>query len=139
MSSPSPSSSSSSSSRKRPLSPHLSIYKPQITSTLSILHRITGVIIYTGLVGLVWLFVFAAYGYSIEGVAGILRSPVGLVVLLGWAFCLYYHLCNGIRHLFWDMGKGYALTTVTKSGIAALVGASVLTLASAVYVFKIGM
>ncbi len=123
----------------RPISPHLSIYKPQISTTLSILHRITGVIIFAGLVGLVWLFVFAAYGYPTDLVSNILRSPVGAVILLGWAFCLYYHLCNGIRHLFWDIGKGFELATVTKSGIAVLVVAGVFTLVSAAFLFKIGM
>lgn len=125
------------SSTKRPLSPHLSIYKPQITSTLSILHRLTGVVLYIGLVGLVWLFVGAVYGHQSSIITNILQSIIGYVIVVGWAFCLYYHLCNGVRHLVWDMGKGYELCTVTKSGIAVVVGSLLLTAASAFYLSSI--
>lgn len=101
----------------RPLSPHLSIYRPQITSVLSILHRATGVALYAGL-GLIIVFLVVV-GYYPENYALLhkcLASIVGRFLLFGWTFSLYFHFFNGIRHLFWDMGKGFDIPTVHKSG-----------------------
>lgn len=107
--------------RERPLSPHLTIYRPQITSMLSILHRGTGVALYIG------AFVLAAFiiclGYSekcFTAWVDFFKTPVGTFMLFGWIFCLYYHLCNGIRHLMWDIGKGFAMPNVNISGMAVL-------------------
>ncbi len=112
----------------RPLSPHLQVYKPQITSVLSIMHRITGVALAVGSLVLVWWLISVAVGAeAFEIVQGFLGSWIGQLLLLGWSFALFYHLCNGIRHLFWDMGKGFDLPTVTRSGIAVIVAATVLT------------
>ena len=112
----------------RPLSPHLSIYRPQITSALSILHRITGVAMTLGGFLVVWWFLAAATGpVYFDFVNGLLTSWIGTLVMLGSAWALAYHFCNGIRHLIWDMGYGFDLDTVQKSGIAT-VGASVLLL-----------
>jgi succinate dehydrogenase / fumarate reductase, cytochrome b subunit len=87
----------------RPLSPHLQIYRPQLTSMMSILHRITGAALSAGGLMLAWWLVSAAMGEQAYDVfrkfAG---SPLGLFMLFGWSFCLYYHLFNGIRHLVWD-------------------------------------
>jgi succinate dehydrogenase / fumarate reductase cytochrome b subunit len=104
--------------RRRPLSPHLQVYRPQITSVLSITHRVTGVALAFGTVLLVtWLVVLAA-GSEPRYIAfgAFLRGPVGLALLLGWSWALFYHLANGIRHLFWDAGIGLGMDAATRSG-----------------------
>ncbi len=111
----------SSTPRRRPLSPHLTIYRPQITSMLSIMHRGTGVLLYYGAVAfVVWLAALAHGEESFLMVQGWIAHPVGKLVMGVWSFCLYYHLCNGIRHLFWDAGKGFSLPAVTFSGVLVL-------------------
>lgn len=120
---------SSPNTQNRPLSPHLSIYKPQITSVLSITHRLTGVALYAGVFVLAWGIIMGVYSQC-NCIFALLTTPVGLVSVAGWSFALFYHLCNGIRHLFWDMGKGFELETVTASGIAVVVVSSVLTAVS---------
>ena len=83
----------------RPLSPHLQVYRWQLTSVLSILHRATGVALSVGTVLLVWWLVAAAEGpEAYAQVQGFLGSWVGLVLLFGWSVALHYHLCNGLRH-----------------------------------------
>lgn len=115
----------------RPLSPYF-IYKPQITSTLSILHRLTGIALYLGMLLLGWWIACSIYT-SFEGKDKLSAfweffiSPFGYVLLAGWSFALFYHLLNGIRHLFWDAGKGFELKTVTTSGVLVVLGAIVLT------------
>ena len=114
---------------KRPLSPHLQIYRQQITSILSILHPVTGVGLTLGMVLVVWWFVAAALspGYFAL-VDGLLTSWFGVLVLATSVWALWYHALNGVRHLFWDAGWGFDLAVVTKSGIAVLGGACALTL-----------
>lgn len=103
--------------KKRPLSPHLQIYKIQITSFLSILHRGTGIILYGGAIFCVlWFFMLAQGSQSYEVMREYLLHPIGLIFLLGLSFAFFYHLCNGIRHLLWDAGVGYELPDVTLSG-----------------------
>lgn len=112
----------------RPLSPHLSIYRPQITSTLSILHRVTGVALTLGAVLVVWWLLAAATGPGAFALAdGFLSSLLGGLILLGSAWALSYHLLNGIRHLFWDAGYGFQLSSVTSSGWFVVIGSFVLT------------
>ncbi len=112
----------------RPLSPHLTIYRPQYTSVLSILHRITGVALSLGAVLVVWWLVAAATGPEYFAYAdGVLTSWIGHLVLIGSAWALSYHTANGIRHLFWDMGYGFELGTAEKSGYAVLIASVVLT------------
>jgi succinate dehydrogenase / fumarate reductase cytochrome b subunit len=118
----------------RPLSPHLSIYKPQITSVLSITHRGTGVFLFLGILLLNWWLVTSVY--SDTGFWSVFATPVGYIFLGFWSFSLFYHLLNGIRHLFWDMGKGFELKCVTKPGIAVVVGSVLLTALSWVIAFK---
>jgi succinate dehydrogenase / fumarate reductase cytochrome b subunit len=116
------------SSQDRPLSPHLQVYRPQLTSAMSIFHRITGVANAVGTLVLVWWLVAAASGPEAFGtVQAFLGSWIGIIVLLGWSLSVFYHLCNGIRHLFWDAGFGFELTNVYRSGVAVLIGAVVLT------------
>jgi succinate dehydrogenase / fumarate reductase, cytochrome b subunit len=112
----------------RPLSPHLQIYRWQLTSVLSILHRITGVGLAAGAITLVSWFGAAADGpASFASFQGYLGSPIGLVVLFGCSVALFYHLCNGIRHLCWDMGRGLDLKSVYASGWSVLAATAVLT------------
>lgn len=115
--------------KNRPLSPHLQIYKPQITSMLSILHRITGMALVFGLPVLVWFLHEVAYGTLETSLfATIFFSFIGKMMLLGWTFCLAYHLCNGIRHLFWDIGYGFELDQLRKTGWAVIIGSIALTI-----------
>lgn len=113
----------------RPLSPHLQIYRPQLTSVLSILHRITGVALAVGTILLVYWLIAAASGpEAFVAANGIIGSWIGLILLFGWTFALFFHLANGIRHLFWDAGLGFELKTVYASGWTVVVVASALTL-----------
>ena len=113
---------------RRPLSPHLQVYKPQITTALSIFHRITGCGLAVGTLLLVWWLVAAASSASAyDGVSWFIRSPIGWLLLFGWSVALWFHFCNGIRHLFWDFGHGFELTEVHASGKAVLVATAVLT------------
>jgi len=101
----------------RPLSPHLQIYRPQITSVLSILHRITGVSLALGVPLFAWWLAALATGPDAYALArGFFASPIGLAMLLGWSFAFFYHLSNGIRHLAWDKGLGFDLKTAALTG-----------------------
>lgn len=112
----------------RPLSPHVQVYKMPLSAKLSILHRITGLGLSFGAVILVfWLFSLAYMSGTAVNLHAFFSSTLGQVLLIAWTFAFFYHFCNGIRHLFWDIGKGYELDTVNKSGIAAIVMAIVLT------------
>lgn len=113
----------------RPLSPHLQVYRPQLTSVLSITHRLTGVALVVGTLLLTWWLVAAAAGPgAFDTVQGFIGSWFGRLILLGWTYALFYHLCNGIRHLFWDAGYGFELPTLYASGWAVLAASAVLTL-----------
>ncbi|MDF1794028.1 MAG: succinate dehydrogenase, cytochrome b556 subunit [Thalassobaculaceae bacterium] len=113
------------SAHNRPLSPHLQVYKPQLTSILSISHRATGIALAVGTLLLVWWLLAAAAGPEAFATAqGFLGSWFGLLILFGFSYALMYHLCNGIRHLFWDAGYGFELETAYNSGWMT-VGASV--------------
>jgi succinate dehydrogenase / fumarate reductase cytochrome b subunit len=113
----------------RPLSPHLQIYKPQISSALSIFHRITGVALGIGTLLLVWWLVAAAGSpEAFAAVHWFLSSWLGWLVLFGWTAALFYHLCNGIRHLVWDAGYGFETRQVDRSGILVLETTATLTI-----------
>lgn len=115
----------------RPLSPHISIYRPQITTVLSILHRITGVALYVG-IGLIiaFLVVVGYYPENYVSFHNYFASFVGRLFLFGWTLALYFHLFNGIRHLFWDMGKGFDIPSVNKSGWAVVISTLLASVAS---------
>ncbi|MGB0381838.1 MAG: succinate dehydrogenase, cytochrome b556 subunit [Alphaproteobacteria bacterium] len=114
--------------RSRPLSPHLQIYKPQITSVLSILHRITGVINMGGLLILAaWLIAASISDNAYAQMQWLMGSLLGMAALVVWSWTVFYHLCNGIRHLFWDMGKGFEIAQVTRSGQIVLLVSGLLT------------
>jgi succinate dehydrogenase / fumarate reductase cytochrome b subunit len=113
----------------RPISPHLQAYDMlQMSSALSIMHRITGVILGAGTLLLVWWLAAAATGPSAyASVAWFIGSPVGYLLMFGWTAALFYHLLNGIRHLAWDLGYGFAIPAMYASGWATLAGTGVLT------------
>lgn len=114
---------------QRPLSPHLQIYKPQLTSLLSVTHRATGLALAVGTVMLVWWLLAAAAGPRFFAVAqAFWYSWIGRLLLLGWSWSLLYHLCNGIRHLCWDAGWGYEIKSTYRSGWIVVGASVVLTL-----------
>ena len=114
---------------QRPLSPHLQVYRWQITMTLSILHRATGLALAFGTLLLArWLLALASGPEAYAEVAQWNASWLGRLFLFGWTWSLFYHLCNGIRHLAWDAGLGFEIPTVYKSGWTVVIASVVLTL-----------
>jgi succinate dehydrogenase / fumarate reductase cytochrome b subunit len=114
---------------RRPLSPHLQIYKPQISSVLSILHRITGIVLSVGTLLFAWWVIAAAVGPDAFGtVQSVIGAWYGRLLLFGWTLALFYHLCNGIRHLGWDVGFGFDLPTMAATGWTVVVASVVLSL-----------
>jgi succinate dehydrogenase / fumarate reductase cytochrome b subunit len=108
--------------RERPLSPHLQVYRPQLTSVLSIIHRGTGVALALGAFGVAWwLHRIAGDGGRYDTFHGQLTSLPGQIVLAGFSFALLYHLLNGIRHLGWDMGWGLEIKRTYQTGWAVVV------------------
>ncbi len=106
---------------QRPLSPHLQIYRPQLTSVLSITHRATGIALVLGTLLLAyWLLAAASGAEAYSSAQQLLGSWPGRILLLGFSFSLFFHLCNGIRHLFWDVGLGFELKTAYASGKAVV-------------------
>ena len=88
---------------------------------MSILHRVTGITLSIGAILLVWWLVAGAEGpEAYSAVQWFLGSWIGLLLLFGWSLALFYHLCNGIRHLWWDTGRGLDLPGVHRSGLAVL-------------------
>lgn len=116
------------SSGNRPLSPHLQVYRPQLTSVLSILHRLTGIALAVGTLLLVcWLYAAASGPEAYAGIQDFNGSIIGRLLLFGWTFALFYHLCNGMRHLAWDTGWGFDLPTAYTTGRLVVAAAFVLT------------
>ena len=114
---------------RRPLSPHLQVYRWQITMLTSILHRVTGVALTLGAVLVVWWFAAAAISPAAHATAdAVLTSWIGILVLIGSLWALWYHLLNGVRHLVWDAGYGFDLDIMAKTGWAAVIGSVLLTL-----------
>ena len=115
--------------RPRPLSPHLQVYKPQLTSILSILHRGTGIVLSIGSIFLVsWIFVLTLGESAYQIYSQLVNNWFGKLVIFGFTFGLFYHLSNGIRHLFWDAGYGYDLKDAYISGFAVIFSSISLTL-----------
>ena len=112
----------------RPLSPHLTVYKPQITSVLSIFHRITGAGLTVSTVLVVfWLASLAMGEFTFKSFNIFLNNPLIILVLVCSLWALWYHFCTGLRHLYWDMGYGYRLKSVTISGWVAVACSFLLT------------
>lgn len=113
----------------RPLSPHLQVYRLPMTAKMSITHRMTGVILMGGLLLMAGWLIAAALGPEYYDVAlAFAGSPLGKFVLFGWSAAFYYHLCNGIRHLFWDMGYLFKLTAANAAGWIVLLATALLTI-----------
>jgi succinate dehydrogenase / fumarate reductase cytochrome b subunit len=114
-----------------PISPHLQIYKPQLTSVLSIVHRGTGILLSFGALLLAyWLLSIAAGPEVYSKLAAHIGAWYGQVILFTFVFSLYYHLCNGVRHLFWDAGLGLEIETTYKSGYAVILITVILSVAT---------
>jgi succinate dehydrogenase / fumarate reductase cytochrome b subunit len=117
----------------RPLSPHLQIYKVQLTSMLSISHRATGIALAVGMLALVWWVLAAAIGpEAYDQARGFFGSWFGILLLIGWTFSLFFHLCNGIRHVMWDTGHGLDLPSTYISGWTVIGCGVVLTVVAIV-------
>lgn len=125
----------------RPLSPHLSVYRPQLTSATSILHRISGLILGLGALHLVlWLVAAAAGAESFDAVQDFNGSLPGQVLLFLWSLAFFYHLLNGIRHLAWDLGFGLSLRAAHVGGVLVLVLTALLAVAVwALAYFRLGV
>lgn len=124
--------------QSRPLSPHLQVYRPQITSVLSILHRMTGVALTVGTLLLAYWLIAAAGGpESFAAAQSFIGSWFGVLLMLGWSFSLFYHLCNGIRHLAWDAGWGFELEKATMTGWIVVGVSGVMTLFAWVLAFAL--
>ena len=122
--------------RQRPLSPHLQIYKPQLTSILSILHRATGIALSMGSIILVfWVIALTLGDTTYTLYLNIINNWFGKLILLGFTFALFYHLSNGIRHLFWDAGYGYDLKQAYMSGSLVIFFSLTLTILTWILVF----
>lgn len=114
----------------RPLSPHLDIYRWEISNSLSILHRMTGVMLSVGALLLVGWLVAVVSGEDIySSLYARLSSFPGRLVLFGWTFCFFYHLGNGIRHLFWDVGYGFEKQRARITGWIVVTFSVLMTLA----------
>ena len=114
----------------RPLSPHLGIYKPQLTSMLSILHRATGIALAVGALYLALWVMCAMSPAAYAHFQSFNTSLLGRFVLGGWLFSAFFHLCNGIRHLFWDAGYGFELKDAYRSGWTVVAVSLIATAAS---------
>jgi succinate dehydrogenase cytochrome b subunit len=120
---------SPSAKRPRPLSPNVQIYRPQLTSVLSILNRITGVFLSVCAVVLViWLVAAATGPQAYAAVQGAIASWIGQIVLVGATFAFFLHFCGGIRHLIWDTVHGFELRSIYISGWAVVAASIVLTI-----------
>lgn len=114
--------------RGRPLSPNIQIYRPQLTSVLSIANRITGVFLSAfAVLMVVWLIAAAAGPEAYSTIQRLMRSWLGQILLLGCTFSFFMHFCGGLRHLVWDTGRGFELRTIYASGWAVVVASILLT------------
>tara|TARA_B000000460_G_scaffold119755_1_gene84257 strand:- start:192 stop:578 length:387 start_codon:yes stop_codon:yes gene_type:complete len=114
---------------KNPLSPHLQIYRWQVSSLVSITHRISGILNLLGLIFIcVWIFSAGISENLFEYFSIFLKSFIGKFILIGFTWSISFHLLSGIRHFIWDLGYGYELKTANFSGIIVILGSLVLTI-----------
>ncbi|MEP7186060.1 MAG: succinate dehydrogenase, cytochrome b556 subunit [Rhodanobacter sp.] len=124
---------------QRPLSPHLQIYKRQVQMMTSIVHRATGIALAVGsLLVVAGLMHLAAGEQSFNHFRAIIGSPIGMILMLGWTWAFFYHLCNGIRHLVQDAGAGYEIPQFIRSSWLSIAGSIVLTVLVWAYVLMAG-
>ncbi len=115
--------------KARPLSPHLQIYRPMLSMTMSITHRITGVALAVGMIGLVWWFTAASISVSYFNlVQDFFYHWFGRLVLFGFTWALMHHMLGGLRHFVWDTGRGFELKTVEWLVRANVIGSVLLTI-----------
>ena len=115
--------------RLRPLSPNIQIYRPQLTSVLSIANRISGIVLSMyAIVLVVWLVAAAAGPQAYSKIHAFMDSGVGRTLLFGGTFSFFLHLCGSIRHLIWDAGHGFELRTIYASGWTVVLVSSALTI-----------
>src|SRR5260370_4215848 len=122
---------------ERPLSPFMSTtwYRYQISSLLSIVPRLTGIVLGVGSILLAWWLVAVAAGGDVFAAThAFLASPIGVVLLFGWSAAFFYHLCSGIRHLAWDAGYGFEIRSAYRSGYTVLAATVLLTVLAWLYV-----
>jgi succinate dehydrogenase / fumarate reductase, cytochrome b subunit len=113
---------------RRPLSPHLQIYRFPLAQVLSILHRLAGVALSAGTLLMVWWLVAAATGENaFATVQGFVGSPFGWLLLFGWTVALFFHFFNGLRHLAWDVGRGFEKHEYTATGWAVVIATGAAT------------
>ncbi|MEO1888380.1 MAG: succinate dehydrogenase, cytochrome b556 subunit [Cycloclasticus sp.] len=128
------------SSSNRPLSPHLDVYKLPLSAVISIVHRGTGAFLTMGTLVLVWWLMALAGGEeAFMSAQSFMGSFFGRLILFGWSFALFFHLCNGIRHLIWDVGYGFEKDTVEKSSLMVLGAAGFLTFFIWIIAFSFGV
>ena len=117
--------------QERPLSPHLQVYKLPLTALMSVLHRVTGASLAVGTILVTAFFIAAATGEAqYDAVMALATSPLGKIILFIWSAALYFHMCNGIRHMFWDVGKNFDKVIANRSNyyvIAAAIAATAIT------------
>jgi len=123
---------------RRPVSPHLQVYRLHTLMVLSGSHRITGIALGGGALLMVWFLVAAAASdRAYAWITWLMGSPIGLLALFGWSASLWFHLCNGLRHLAWDFGYGFDIPAANASGRLVLVATAVLTVVTWVFVFAV--
>ena len=121
---------------RRPVSPHLQVYRLHLLMVLSGSHRITGMALSVGTAILLWFLVAAASSDAAYGwFAWAIGSPIGYLAMFGWTGALWSHFCNGIRHLRWDFGKGFEIPDLYRSGRMVLAATAVLTVLTWVGIF----
>ncbi len=126
--------------RARPLSPHLQVYRLPMTALMSITHRATGVALVAGTALIAWWLAAAALGEEAYNIAmGYAQTPVGTFILFGWSIALFYHMCNGIRHLIWDMGFLFKLRNAAIANWVVLFATAGLTALTWWYACEMGV
>ena len=124
---------------QRPLSPHIQVYRWQAQMVSSIVHRATGVALSIGTIVVVYgLLKLASGEESFNEFRSLVGSPIGMLLMLGWSWALFYHLCNGIRHLIQDGGAGYEINQFVRSSWLSAIGSVVLTVLVWAYVLTAG-
>ena len=127
----------------KPTSPHLQIYRWNISSLTSIMHRLTGVALYFSILAIAWFIVYYTYNFgsisekeNCECASMAIINAIFYGAIIAITFSLYYHFCNGIRHLFWDIGKGFDLKKAKLNGYLVIIfslAMTVATIATTVY------
>lgn len=114
---------------EKPLSPHIQIYRWEVTMLISILHRASGIAMVIGAGFVVWMLLALAMGpAAYECFHKFITSPLGTLMLLGWTVAIFLHMANGVRHLFFDVGHGYAIPTARRSSYAVMIFTALMTL-----------